>query len=169
MLAVWLWLFLGLRPGVCLNSNWGNFFPPFSNTNYFSIAALVTSENSSRPHSLLSRPQIEHVSIKPLLIVFAQLQSQTRLFSSFSVLVNLEECDIIHTATIRSIPGSHRAARAVRPFVSRGHSLHYNPKDKAPSGGTKGHGGGGIVPHSMHTFLLSETHRKQSLVRWTEF
>lgn len=33
------------------------------------------------------------------------------------------------------VPGSHRAARAVRPFVSRGHSLHYNPKDKAPSGG----------------------------------
>lgn len=39
------------------------------------------------------------------------------------------------------VPGSHRAARAVRPFVSRGHSLHYNSKDKAPSGDTEGHGG----------------------------
>lgn len=36
------------------------------------------------------------------------------------------------------------------PFVSRGHSLNYNPEDKAPSGATEGHGGGGIVPHSMH-------------------
>lgn len=55
------------------------------------------------------------------------------------------------------VPGSHRAARAaraVRPFVSTGHSLHYNPKDKALSGGTEGHGGRGIVPHSMDTFLL---------------
>ncbi len=58
------------------------------------------------------------------------------------------------------VPGSHRAARAVRPFVSRGHSLHYNPKDKAPSEGTKGHGGGGIVPHSMHTSALLQTYRK---------
>lgn len=33
-----------------------------------------------------------------------------------------------------AIPGSFRAARAVRPFVSRGHSLHYNPRNKAPSG-----------------------------------
>lgn len=63
------------------------------------------------------------------------------------------------------VPGSHRAARAVRPFVSRGHSLHYNPKDKAPSGGTEGHGGGGIVPHSMHTSLLLQTYRKHSVLR----
>lgn len=33
-----------------------------------------------------------------------------------------------------AVPGSFRAARAVRPFVSRGHSLHYNPRNKAPSG-----------------------------------
>lgn len=64
-----------------------------------------------------------------------------------------------------AVPGSHRAARAVRPFVSRGHSLHYNPTDKAPSGGTKGHGGGGIVPHSMHLSLLLRTNRKHTFVR----
>lgn len=64
-----------------------------------------------------------------------------------------------------AVPGSHRAARAVRPFVSRGHSLHYNPKDKAPSGGTEGHGGGGIVPHPMHTSPLLQTYRKQSILR----
>lgn len=61
-----------------------------------------------------------------------------------------------------AVPGSHRATRAVRPFVSRGHSLHYNPKDKVPSGGTEDHGGRGIVPHSMHTFLLLQTSWKQS-------
>lgn len=33
-----------------------------------------------------------------------------------------------------AVLGSFRAARAVRPFVSRGHSLHYNPRNKAPSG-----------------------------------
>lgn len=56
------------------------------------------------------------------------------------------------------VPGSHRAARAVRPFVSTGHSLHYNPKDKAASGGTGGHEGRGIVPHSMYTLLLLQAY-----------
>lgn len=56
-----------------------------------------------------------------------------------------------------AVLGSHRAARAVRPFVSRGHSLHYNPKDKVPSGGTESHEGSGIVPHSMHTSVFSQT------------
>lgn len=64
-----------------------------------------------------------------------------------------------------AVPGSLRAARAVRPFVSRGHSLHYNPKDKDPSGGTQGHGGGGIVLHSMRTAVLLQTYRKRSLLR----
>lgn len=68
-----------------------------------------------------------------------------------------------------AVLGSFRAARAVRPFVSRGHSLHYNPKDKAPGGDTQGHGGGGIVPHSMHTSLLLQTYRKHTLRRWPEF
>lgn len=61
-----------------------------------------------------------------------------------------------------AVLGSFRAARAVRPFVSRGHSLHYNPEDKAPLGAAQGHGGGGIVPHSMRTSLLLQTNRKHT-------
>lgn len=64
-----------------------------------------------------------------------------------------------------AILGSCRAARAVRPFVSRGHSLHYNPKDKAPWGATQDQVGGGIVPHSMHSSLLLQTYRKYTLQR----
>lgn len=66
-----------------------------------------------------------------------------------------------------AILGSCRAARAVRPFVSRGHSLHYNPKDKAPWGATQDQVGGGIVPHSMHTSPLLQTDRKYTLQRCT--
>lgn len=64
-----------------------------------------------------------------------------------------------------AILGSCRPARAVRPFVSRGHSLHYNPKDKAPWGATQDQVGGGIVPHSMHTSPLLQTDRKYTLQR----